>query len=136
MQRRTFLHGLALSGISSALSCQDVPGWLSTPGWFVHGEATQPGARLQVHVGDGLPAPAELAIQIVHTRAAQTIQTTRHARQAVGAGQVVTLVTPYPYDVLVAGTFRVQVLLLDPHGVALDTYHAGTYHVRRFRFSA
>ncbi len=130
MQRRGFLQCIALSSLAAVLP------WRDLAGWEVSGEATAPGVRLRVSIAPHVPADATLHVEVQHTRGAATATLSRHAQQVVHGGQEVEVVTPYPYADLVAGTYAVRLHLQDACGRPLDTHDAGTYTVRRFRFSA
>ena len=130
MRRRAFLQCMTLSTVAAVLP------WRELPGWQVDGEATVPGARLQVQVAAHVPAGATLAIDVIHGGADGTSTGSQHAEQGVVAGQQLEVVTPYPYDDLVAGSYAVSLTLRDSRGRVLDRHDAGQYHIRRFRFSA
>lgn len=130
MKRRSFLQCVALSGLAVTLPWQDAVGWR------VDGQVTQPGARLRVRVSPGLQEAAVLVVEVSHVRAGTVVAQTQHDAQPVVPGADLVVVTPYPYTHLVAGDFAVRLLLQHPDGHLIDAHDAGTYHVRRFRFSA
>jgi uncharacterized protein (DUF2141 family) len=130
MRRRGFLQCITLSTVAAILP------WRNLSGWQVDGEATSPGAQLLVRVAPHVPQGSTLHVQVRHSRADGQTTSTQHASQAVHADQQVTLVTPYPYADLIAGTYAVELQLHDARGRTLDRHDAGTYTVRRFRFSA
>lgn len=55
---------------------------------------------------------------------------------AAPAGATVHAETPYPFDDLVAGAYRVRAELLGPDGAVLQRLDVGGYAVRPYRFSA
>lgn len=130
MRRRSFLQCVALSTVAAVLP------WRDLAGWQVDGEATSPGARLRVILAPHVPAGSSLAIEVTHDKPDGATATSQHAQQVVAAGQHLELATPYPYTDLVAGKYTVRLALRDPRGRILDRHDAGTYVIRRFRFSA
>ena len=130
MRRRSFLQCVALSTVAAVLP------WRELAGWQIDGEATAPGARLRVTVAGHVPTGSTLAIDVAHKGADGAILGSRHAVQTVAAGQQLEVVTPYPYTDLVAGQYTVSLVLHDPRGRELDRHDAGSYAIRRFRFSA
>ncbi len=130
MRRRGFLQCIALSYLAAVLP------WREASGWQIAGEATAPGARLQVDLALGLPPETLLLLDLHHDRADGTRTTSRHAALPVTGGQRLELVTPYPYQDLVAGRYAVALTLQDAHGAVLERHAAGSYTLRRVRFSA
>ena len=110
--------------------------WRPLPGWEVTGAATAPGAPLWITLAAHVPADARLTLDVVHTPAAGSPTAMRADERAVRGGQTLELTTPYPYDDLVAGAFAVRLDLRDSAGRHLATWDAGSYTIRRFRFSA
>ncbi len=130
MRRRGFLQCITVSTIAAVLP------WRALSGWAIDGEAAAPGARLLVRLAAHVPLGASLAIELQHKRQDGSQIASRHAEQPVSAGQKLELVTPYPYSDLVAGTYEVALTLRDERGHLLDRHVAGSYAIRRFRFSA
>ena len=127
MQRRTFL------GLCGATAV----GWLwpgdsrLSPFVQLSGAACFPGARLTVAVADHAPAGSALEVQVRHGDHWHPSPLT-----PVTAGQQVVVPTPYPHDDLVAGDYAVDLVLRDRQGRELERLTAGSYRVRRMRFSA
>ena len=130
MRRRGFLHCITLSTLAAVLP------WRDLGGWQVDGEATAPGAILQIDIAKHVPANAALEVDIAHVRPDGVCNTVRAIAQRVTPGQQLRIPTPYPYRDLVAGTYDVTLTLRDEAGREIDRHEAGRYTVRRFRFSA
>jgi hypothetical protein len=130
MRRRGFLQCIALSTVAAVLP------WRDLSGWQIDGEATSPGARLRVIVARHVPGGSTLTIDVAHEKQDGVILRSRHSAQIVVAGQELEVVTPYPYTDLVPGQYAISLLLHDAHGRELDRHDAGSYAIRRFRFSA
>lgn len=130
MHRRGFLQCITFSALAAVLP------WRDMPGWRVDGQAILPGARLRVHVAGHVPIGASLELEVWHQRTDGTEIPAHRATHGVTAGEHLDLVTPYPYDDLIAGTYVVRLILRDAAGQTQEHHNAGQYVVRRFRFSA
>lgn len=130
MRRRGFLQCIALGSLAAVLP------WRDRPGWQIDGESTSPGARLRVDLAADVPVGATLGLTVQHEGRNGTRTTSQHGEFAVSAGQQLELVTQYPYTDLIAGTYAIQLTLRDGRNRVLDRCDAGSYAIRRFRFSA
>ncbi len=125
LNRRSFLTLLGAVGLTSAASQRWRP-WLSS-----EAEGFCPGAPVALQLAADAPQGCSVRLRAHHALGQGTGPTV-----AAPAGATVHAETPYPFDDLVAGAYRVRAELLGPDGAVLQRLDVGGYAVRPYRFSA